>query len=166
MVKTPASKLASIIPYVIFHGSTYINFATCPGHDPQAIYLAKSIISLVRFIHLQISSHDMQKHKSRTLNFAEAIQRHRHRGDILGRHLRISAIKIIQTNLNCLKQHIHLQQCTLTTALAAALQHMFQVEQQEHQRVSDRGDGVSLIQMQLLKGLHDPRQYNAPLHMM
>ena len=74
------------------------------------------------------------------LGFAEAIQRWRHNGWYVP--LRVSVTEIIQINLYPINP------------FAAALQHFFQVEQQEKQRAAHRCDEVPVIWMELLESFH------------
>ena len=73
-------------------------------------------------------------------DFAEAIQRWRHNG--LDIHLRVSVTEKIQINLYRINP------------FAAALQHFFQVEQQEKQRAAHRCDKVPVIWTELLESFH------------
>ena len=74
------------------------------------------------------------------LNFAEATQRWRHNGLYIA--LPVSVTEIIQINLYRINP------------FAAALQHFFQVEQQEKQRAAHRCDKVPVIWTELLESFH------------
>ena len=41
---------------------------------------------------------------------------------------------------------------------------MAQAEQEQHRQADARGDEVPVLQMQLLRGIHDPRRYHSSLH--
>ena len=74
-------------------------------------------------------------------DFAEVIQRWRHNG--LDIHLRVSVTEIIQINLYRINP------------FAAAVQHVFQVEQQEKQRATHRCDDVPVMWMEILESFHN-----------